>query len=476
MQDRLPDRGSPMHSTPPRRGCSQFNRLPRRAALQAGGLLGLSLPALLQQQSLGAVAGEGGKAKSCIILYCWGGQSHIDTWDLKPDAPKQIRGPFKPIATNVPDIRVGEHIPRLARMADKLSIIRSVYHTDPAHGRGMYWNLTGHKPPPNRPGNIPPRRADWPGLAAMISFFRDGRSGVPRSIRLPYPMVDNGTLQAGEYGGFLGGAYDPIVVKTPKGKAYGGVSRDLGSPVLNLADGIDRDRFRLRRSLLNQLASPAVDVSATAIRSYRHFHELALDMLVSDKVQRAFDLDSETPQLKQLYGDHLGGQSCLLARRLVGAGVPVVQVLMSASDLNGGKGDHWDTHGNNFNRLKDRLLPVFDRSAAALITDLDQRGQLDETLVLMIGDFGRTPKINGGAGRDHYPFSFSVVLAGGGIRGGRVYGSSDAHAAHPHSLACGPHDVHATVFTALGIQPDTVIYDQLERPQPLALGQPLPLF
>ncbi len=461
----------------PTKGCRDFRSLSRRAALQAGGLFGLSLPALLQQQSLGAAGGLVGQAKSCIILYCWGGQSHIDTWDLKPKAPSSIRGPFKPVSTKVAGIQVGEHIPHLTRMTDKLAIIRSMFHTDTAHGRGMYWNLTGHKPPTNRPGNIPPMRSDWPGLPAMISHFRDSQPGVPRSIRLPYPMVDNGTLQAGEYGGFLGGAYDPIVVKTPKGTAYGGRSRDLGSPVLDLAAGVDRNRFRRRRDLLGQLQSGAVpNQSSAASSSYGHFHDLALNMLVSDKVQKAFDLESEKPALKELYGKHLGGQSCLLARRLVDAGVPVVQVLMSASDLNGGAGDHWDTHGNNFNRLKDRLLPVFDRSASALLTDLDQRGQLDETLVVMIGDFGRTPKINGNSGRDHYPFSYTTVLAGGGIQGGQVYGSSDAHAAHPKDLACGPSDLHATIFTALGIRPDAQIHDNLNRPHMLTVGEALPLF
>jgi hypothetical protein len=460
-----------------RDGCRDFRNLSRRAALQTGGLFGLTLPAMLQQQSLSAAEDLAGGAKSCIILYCWGGQSHIDTWDLKPKAPDSIRGPFNPVSTSVPGIQVGEHIPKLATLADKLAIIRSMTHTDSAHGRGMYWNMTGHKPPTDRSGNIPPKRSDWPGLPAMISHFRDFQPGVPRSIRLPYPMVDNGTLQAGEYGGFLGGAYDPIVVKTPKGSAYGGRSRDLGSPVLNLAPGIDRDRFRRRRSLLDQVESSALRPDgSTAARSYVHFRDLALNMLVSDRIQQAFDLDNETPQVKAMYGEHLGGQSCLLARRLVEAGVPVVQVLMSASDLNGGKGDHWDTHGDNFNRLKDRLLPVFDRSAFALISDLEQRGQLDETLVLMIGDFGRTPKINGGAGRDHYPFSYTAVLAGGGIRGGQVYGRSDAHAAHPHSLACGPHDLHATIFTALGIRPDAQIFDNLNRPHMLSVGQALPLF
>jgi len=458
----------------PRLGCRGFNLLSRRRALQLGGLFGLTLPGFLRQRQ--AAAGESGvgRARSCIILYCWGGQSHIDTWDLKPDAPKEVRGPFNPIATDVPGIQVGEHIPRLAGMVDRLAIIRSIFHTDSAHGRGMYWNLTGHKPPGDRPGNIPPMRDDWPGLPAMISHFRTPEAGVPRSMRLPYPMVDNGTLQAGEYGGWMGGAYDPIVVKTPRGKAFGGVSRDLGSPVLNLADGIDRGRFARRRSLLNRLeAGPA---ESPAARSFGHFHDLALEMLLSDKVQRAFDLDSETPRLKELYGDHLGGQSALLSRRLVEAGVPVVQVLMSAGDLNGGAGDHWDTHSKNFDRLKDRLLPTFDRAASALLTDLDDRGLLDETLVVMLGDFGRTPKINKNAGRDHYPYSFSVVLAGGGIAGGQVYGSSDKQAAHPDSLACGPEDLHATIFTALGISPAAVVADQLGRPHQLTFGRPLPLF
>ena len=454
----------------PRRGCGDFNSLSRRSALQAGGLFGLSLPTLLQQQALGASDSLIGNAKSCIILYCWGGQSHIDTWDLKPKAPSSIRGPFNPIATNISGIQVGEHIPKLATMTDKLAIVRSMFHTDSAHGRGMYWNMTGHKPPQNRPGNIAPKRSDWPGLPAMISHFRESQAGVPRSIRLPYPMVDNGTLQAGEYGGFMGGAYDPIVVKTPKGKAYGGRSRDLGSPVLDLAAGIDRDRFRRRRSLLGQLEPTTADAGGSASRSYGHFHDLALNMLVSDRVQKAFDLDNETAELKALYGDHLGGQSCLLARRLIDAGVPVVQVLMSASDLNGGAGDHWDTHGNNFNRLKDRLLPVFDRSASALITDLDQRGQLDETLVLMIGDFGRTPKINGNAGRDHWPKVFSTAMAGGGIKRGAIYGLSNATGSEPEENALGVEDWATTIYHCMGIVAEKELMAPGDRPIEIVNG------
>ena len=196
------------------------------------------------------------------------------------------------------------------------------------------------------------------------------------------------------------------------------------------------------------------------------FSQKAHEMMRSGRTREAFDLTREPAAISGLFGDGNFSQSCLLATRLIEAGVRLVSIQFGG----------WDTHRDNFNRLKDRLLPVFDRSASALITDLDQRGQLDETLVLMIGDFGRTPKINGGAGRDHYPFSYTAVLAGGGIRGGQVYGSSDAHAAHPHSLACGPHDLHATIFTALGIRPDAQILDNLNRPHMLSVGQPLPLF
>lgn len=457
-----------------------FSELSRRRLLSTGaGAVGMSVPTLLALRSVASGETDGrsafGKAKSCIVLFCWGGISHHESWDPKPDAPAEVRGEFDPIDTATPGIRISEHLPLLARQTERLAIIRSIHHRSSAHGMGMYWNMTGH--PHERPevaDNRAPTRAQWPSLASMVSALRTTPAGVPPAIRLPYPLVDNGTLQAGEYGGWLGPAYDPVVVRTPRGTEFGGVSRDLGSPVLNFAEGLDRERLDLRRSLLSGMESSQHLTNGSP--SFHHFRELGFDLLLSQRVREAFELEREPDQIQEAYGDHICGQSVLLSRRLVQAGVPIVTVCCAAGDLNGSAGDHWDTHGDNFNRLKNTMLPSFDRPASALITDLDERGMLEETLVVFLTDFGRTPRINGGAGRDHYPHVFSVVLAGGGIRGGQVYGSSDAHAAFPHSQACGPNDLHATIFQALGIPLDAQLTDQLNRPHTITDGHPLPLF
>jgi hypothetical protein len=396
--------------------------------------------------------------------------SHLESWDLKPDAPVEIRGEFAPIATATPGIFISEHLPLLARQTEKLAIVRSIFHDDSAHGRGMYWNLTGHRPP--RAGNIPPMSNDWPSLPAMVSKLRPAPPGVPPAVRVPYPMVDNDTLQAGEYGGWLGVKYDPIVMRPPAGEPFGGVSRTLGSEVLELKYG-DVDRTRSRKELLATLDKP--QPRREEYGGFHHFQQLATDILLGSAVRNAYDLDREDPKIRESYGNHLGGQSMLLARRLTEAGVPVVQVCCAAGDLNGGAGDMWDTHSDNFNRLKNRLLPVFDRGVSALLQDLADRGTLDETLVVMLSDFGRTPRINGGAGRDHYPGVYSVALAGGGIQGGQVYGSSDSSGAFPREKPCGPPDIHATIFQQLGISPRAEIRDQLGRPFAVSDGNPLAL-
>jgi len=412
-----------------------------------------------------------GKAKNCIVVYCWGGMSHHETFDPKMTASAEVRGLFGTIQTDIAGYHMSEHIPLMAQQTDKLAIIRSIHHSDSAHGRGMYWNMTGHKPP--RTGNIPPLREDWPSLAATVSAFRDAPRGVPKAVRLPYPMVDNGTLQAGEYGGFLGINYDPVVIRTPAGKAWGGVSRTLGSEVLDLGEEKDLPHLQRRSQLLSRLEDPLQRESA--FQSFDHFRELATDMLINGKVRAAYNLDNEPAKVRESYGDHIGGQSLLLARRLIEAGVPITQVTCSAGDLNGGKGDMWDTHSDNFNRLKNNLLPVWDQGCSALLNDLQDRGMLDETLVVFLTEFGRTPKINGSAGRDHYPNVYSVALAGGGIRGGRIYGSSDTNGAYPRNNPCTPADLHATIFNALGIHHNSEIHDLLGRPLAICEGEPLPL-
>lgn len=447
------------------------DRISRRGALAtSASLCGLSLPGYLRLQTAAAEQAPTGKAKSCIIVYLWGGMSHLESFDLKPNAPKEVRGEFSPISTAVAGIQIGEHLPLLSQHTDKLAIIRSIHHDDPAHGRGMYWNLTGHKPP--RAGNIAPERNDWPSLPAVVTKFRSAPRGIPSAVRLPYPLVDNGTLQAGEYGGWLGVQSDPIVIRTPSGETFEGVSRSLGSEVLNLND-VDVPRLAIRRRLLAAL--DPVSRLRPEHGSFQHFHDLAEDILAGAAVKEAYNLDREDPKVREMYGKHLGGHSLLLARRLTEAGVPIVQVCLAAGDLNGASGDMWDTHGDNFNRLKKRLLPVFDRGTSALLQDLTDRGTLSETLVVVLTDFGRTPNINGAAGRDHYPYVYSIALAGGGIQGGQVYGSSDDKGAFPKSLACTPPDVHATIFHALGISPRAELRDLLNRPQPICDGEVLPL-
>ncbi|MEK6259103.1 MAG: DUF1501 domain-containing protein [Planctomycetota bacterium] len=442
----------------------------RKVLATTAGMCGLSLPGFLQLQASAAPSNgtSTDKAKACIIIYCWGGMSHLESFDLKPDAPAEFRGEFSPIHTVVPGIEIGEHLPLLARHTDKLAIVRSINHDDSAHGRGMYWNLTGHRPP--RAGNIPPMRDDWPSLPAMISKFRSAPRGVPTAVRLPYPMVDNNTLQAGEYGGWLGVNYDPIVMRPSSGEPFGGVSRTLGSEVLDLSE-INAERLASRRQLLAAFEPPirpSIDYE-----SFQHFRGLAEEILAGSAVKNAYNLDQESLRVRESYGKHLGGQSMLLARRLTEAGVPVVQVCCSAGDLNGGSGDMWDTHGDNFNRLKKNLLPVFDRATSALLQDLSDRGTLDETLVVVLTDFGRTPRINGAAGRDHYPSVYSIAMAGGGIRGGQVYGSSDSKGAFPKTQPCTPPDIHATIFHALGISPRAELRDMLNRPLPVSDGEVL---
>jgi hypothetical protein len=338
----------------------------------------------------------------------------------------------------------------------------------------MYWNMTGHPPPaPELAENLPPSVHDRPNLGSIVSKLRRAPRGLPGAVQIPYPLVDNNTLQAGDGPGWLGTSHAPIVLRPRQGKPYGGVSRDLGTLALDPVPDLDSTRLRGRLALADRLAT--AQSAGAGSRSFQHFRERAADMLLSPSVQATLNLEKEEPRRRDRYGSHICGTSMLLARRLVEAEVPLVTVVCAAGDLNGSAGDHWDTHGNNFNRLKNDLLPPLEQAGSALLDDLSERGLLDTTLVVFLTEFGRTPKIRSG-GRDHYPFSYSVVLAGAGIRGGQVYGSSDRIGAFPHERACGPNDLHATIYNAMGIPLDTQMEDNQGRPLQLTDGQPLHLY
>lgn len=448
---------------------TQATEISRRGLLRIGaGLASLSIPSFLQMRSEAAQTGVKRPARSCIVIYLWGGIAHQESWDPKPLGLSNLRGEFSAIRTATPGIHFCEHIPFLAKHADKLAVVRSLHHGVGGHGGALYTSLTGQRAPKGKARD----RKNWPSMTAMISRFRGTDDGTPRAICMPYLNYDNGALIQGQFGGWLGEKYDPVMMRTPAGKPYGGTSRYTRDG-LELKPTQSKERINQRVALQQRLERK---VGAQAeFESFDRFRRMAADLLLSSPVKTAYDLASERPGIRAMYGNHIGGQSMLLARRLVEAGVPVVQVNAGAGDLAGGSGDNWDTHKGHFRKMKQRLLPVFDRSLAALLTDLDQRGMLEETLVAVVTDFGRTPKINKNGGRDHYPAVYSQVLAGGGIRGGQVYGSSDANGVKPATKPCAPGDFLATVYSAMGIKPHTELRDAEGRPYNICNGQPLSL-
>lgn len=441
-------------------------RYSRRDVLRSAvGLAGLTLPTFLQARAQAAAP----RTRSCIIIYLWGGIGHQESWDPKPQALTDLRGEFSPISTATPGIQFCEHVPLIAKHSEKLAVIRSLHHTVGGHGGALYTSMTAQRAPTGRARD----RNNWPSITAMISKFRDAHEGTPRAICMPYLNYDNGALIQGQFGGWLGGAYDLTMMKTPAGKPYGGVSRYTDRE-LDLKLNLNGERVTARLALRQQLEQTVG--TREDYDQLDRYRQMAANMLLSSPVKRAYDLENEDSRIRAMYGDHIGGQSMLLARRLVEAGVPVVQVNAGAGDLAGGSGDNWDTHRDHFPKMKNRLLPVFDRAFSALLTDLEMRGMLEETLIAVITDFGRTPKINKNGGRDHYPAVYSQILAGGGIRGGQVYGSSDVNGAKPATDPCSPADFHATVYQAMGIDSRAELHDRDNRPFQICSGEPLPLF
>ncbi len=461
----------------------------RRDALRLGAV-GLSLPGMFALQARARAAGQindagvrsFGKAKRCIVLFAWGGMSHIDTWDLKSEAGSDVRSAFGSIPTTIPGYHVCEHLPCLAKHAHELTIIRSAHHNAASHRSAAYWNLTGHAPKaPDK--NWLASRLDWPCIGSMVACATDhglgpGRisptAALPRAVSLPYTMYDGGTAN-GQDGGFLGLGYDPAVIKPRRGTPYNGKSPSSGMVNLDFIEGVDRSRLVSRRGLLDALETPDLDTQDTTFQVER-YRAQALDMLLDPKVRAAFDVENESNATHELYGPHICGQSVLTARKLVEAGVPLATVYCAAGDLNGSVGAHWDTHGDGYNRLKRDLLPPLDRAFSALLTDLKQRGLFDDTLVVLLTEFGRTPKVNRGGGRDHYPNCYSVAFAGAGIAQGLLYGRSDRTGAFPEENPVHPSDLHATIFHALGIDPRFTLHDQDNRPLPASDGQVLPIF
>ncbi len=457
--------------------CAGFGQsmLGRRTLLQigGGGLLGLNMPRLLAAETKQAEqpAGPKPRAKSVVFLYQFGGPSQLETFDMKPDAPSGIRGLFDPIASSASGIQVCEHLPRMARAMDKVCLVRSVHHEMKNHNSASYYALTGRAPPVD---DIRLRDSLelFPAYGSIVDALSPVSGAVPTFVAYPYVLRD-GSVTPGQHASFLGKAHDPLLITSDPN------SPDFRLPELSLPANLSADRLESRRELQQMVdrQSRLLETSARA-RGLDAYYETALSMLSSPKIGRAFDLAQEPAKLRDTYGRNTYGQSCLLARRLVEAGVKFVSVYFSnsiggQSTTDGG----WDTHGFNDTRMfpiiKDYHLPLTDLVLPAFLNDLDSRGLLDETLVVWLGEFGRTPKMNGNISRDHWPGCYTVLMAGGGLKRGFVYGASDKNAAIPARNPVRPEDLAATMFHALGIDSHTEIRDKLDRPLPIAAGEPI---
>jgi hypothetical protein len=423
--------------------------------VQIGGsaALGLSLPALLR-----ADEGPGGLLKptadACILIFLDGGPSHLDMWDMKPSAPAEIRGEFKPIATSVPGVQLCEHLPRFARRVHLGTIVRSAHHSvNNSHGAAVYTALTGHDR-----GEVGGRATptDNPAIGSVVGLCRPPESAVVPFVSMPYITAEGagGPPQPGFFGGWLGRSHDPFfVLKDPN-------APDFAMSELSPPPGVGPSRLDGRRGLGARLGAPPSGLDGDRrLRDFDRFQARAFDMLTAPAVARAFRIDREDPRARDRYGRNIYGQSVLLARRLVEAGVRVVNISW-APDANA----TWDTHGNNFQSLKNTLLPQLDLAVSALLDDLQGRRMLDRTLVAVMGEFGRTPKVNGGAGRDHWNFGYGLFLAGGGIRAGHVHGATDRIGALAQTDPVTPAEVVATIYRCLGIPADLELHDQLGRP------------
>jgi hypothetical protein len=455
----------------PRLICSRREFLHRGRGLAAAGML---LPEFAAGNPLLAASGARGsfgRAKSCILVYLLGGPPHLDTWDLKPAAPAEVRGPFRPIPTNLPGVEVCELLPRLAQLADRYTLLRSVSHHNSNHTPMIYYTLTGR--PVDQPqfdNDVrPPQPTDVPHMGSVVAKLKPGASALPGFIAIPEIAVRSSTR--GEFQrartplrgggpGFLGSRFAPLCVNGDPGTPD-------GVPALTPPAQVPSTRFERRTALLSLLDRRTVPAGTAG-----HYDEFRRQAVVLSGARPegagdAFSLASEPDALRERYGRHRFGRAMLLARRLAGAGVPMIAIHFNEMTVC----DGWDTHSGNFDALRSELLPMVDGSLSALLEDLDQRGMLDETLVVVMGEFGRTPKINANAGRDHWGDCSSVLLAGGGLTMGQVIGASDRQGAYPQTDPIDPVDIQATIYHALGLDPHVEIYDQFRRPWTISTGR-----
>lgn len=446
------------------------------------GALGLSLAGLWRAQAVLADAKRSpvvSKIRSCIIVFYYGGPSHLDTYDLKPNAPADVRGEFQSIETSVPGLRISEHLPHMAKVMHKVAIVRSMTHQNRLHDSASTEVLTGRQSPQGDREEFAVIPQFYPCYGATLSYFRRERGIEIPHAALPF-MFHNVVDVPCQGGGFLGSAFDPLQISVDaEQRAYraGLLSPPAGKSLASVGE---------RRRLLDAIEN-VTDSTTSAERQWRTFYDKAFRLLGSESLRQALDLSQEPTAVRDRYGyvpfvavngdmsqsatavsRAMRGQNLLVARRLVEAGVPFVNVF----DFHQ-QGQNWDAHANNFFHHKHYLLPQTDQSLSALIEDLDQRGLLDSTLVIAMGEFGRTPRINANAGRDHWPDCYSILLAGGGVKGGYVYGTSDKLGAYPESNPVRPSDLAATIYDRFGLDPATEIHDLTNRPHRIADGQPM---
>ncbi len=439
-------------------------QMARRGFLQASaaGVLATGLPGLAGTAQ--AESGTG-RAKSVLFVLLSGGLSQLDSLDPKPDAPVEIRGEFSNISTAISGVAVCEHMPLFAQQAGRWSIVRSMSHKEHNHLLATHVALTGRPTPVPRGASDIDRvqsRFDFPNMASALDYIRPRNDGIPTGVSLPNYYIEGPLTWPGQYSGFLGPKHDPWQINQDPNDS------NFKVDALSLQTGVTRERLESRRGLLERVnQSPRLDVESQA-GAFAEQQEVAFSLLTSAKVAQSFRIDQESAETRERYGRNKFGQSLLLARRLVESGVPVVQAAMGIVQT-------WDTHVDNWGQLKNRLLPQLDRGLAALMDDLSNSGLLDQTLVVVMGEFGRTPKVSTLqgekiSGRDHWAAVYSLMVAGAGVRGGQVIGQSDAIAAYPISRSWSPADLCSTVFNALGVSEDAHVVDPLGRPNQLRNG------